>query len=127
MEDFVFGTLASDALRLAHQRQVHGGVTHNFMRNPYAPKPGQPVQVELLLGPEQDFDQAWVYWSTDEQDPAGVRGQPSHGQAIPMHKVEPDWDVVEWGYLQYYRAHPTWPSRGELGALHRLCQRAGWP
>lgn len=104
MEDFVFGTLATDALRQAKQRELRGGVTHNFARTPYSPKPGQPVQLELTLGPEQDFQQAWVYWSTDEQDPAGVRGQPSHGQAIEMVMADVEWDVVEWGYIRRFRA-----------------------
>ena len=41
MEDFIFGTLATDALRLAHPRRLRGGITHHYARSPYAPKPGQ--------------------------------------------------------------------------------------
>ena len=32
MEDFIFGTLATDALRLAFARGLRGGITHHFAR-----------------------------------------------------------------------------------------------
>jgi len=31
MEDFIFGTLATDESRLKHLIKIHGGVTHNHM------------------------------------------------------------------------------------------------
>ena len=124
MEDFVFGTLATEALRIAYTRGLHGGITHHFARKPYAPKPGEPVQVELTLGPDQTCDRAWVYWSTDGQDPSGARGQAAHGYAIPMEKVDAEWDVVEWGYIQRYRG--TLPAQTE-NTLVRYFLTAGAP
>jgi glycosidase len=122
MEDFVFGTLATDDQRLAYQRARRGGVTHDFLRTPYAPRPGQPVQVELLLGPGQPFDRAWVYWSIDGADPAGSAGQAVHGQAAAMEKADVEWDMLEWGYIQRYRA--ILPAQPE-GALVRYNLSAG--
>lgn len=111
MEDFIFGTLASDALRLEHVRGLRSGITHHFNRQPYAPKPGQPVQIELSLGPAQIFDRAWVYWSIDGQEPSGSFGKVIHGQALALEKIDPTWDTLEWGYLQRYRGLlPAYPE-----------------
>src|SRR5512137_2766416 len=100
MEDFVFGTLATEAQRIAHERRLRAGVTHHFARAPYSPRPGQPVQVELTLGLEQCFDRAWLYWSTDDQDPRGYRGVAEHGHALALEKIETGGDTMEWGYKQ---------------------------
>ena len=124
MEDFVFGTLANEPLRQAHVHRLRGGITHHFARTPYAPKPGQPVQIELNLGPLQTYDRAWLYWSADGADPAGSWGKASHGIAVPMSPIAVEWDVVEWGYVQRYRAEiPAQPE----GSLVRYYLSAGTP
>jgi glycosidase len=104
MQDFIFGTLADDVTRIKHQRALWRGITHRQARSPLAPAPNQPVVVELTLGPEQAFDQAWVYWSTDGLDPIGSGGKAQHGSVTEMQLVETDWNVVEWGYQRRYRA-----------------------
>lgn len=116
MNDFIFGTLATDALRLAHARRLRGGITHHYARSPYAPKPDQTVQVELSLGPAQACEAAWLYWAAGGADPQGSGGIAVTGQAVAMEKVAVEWDVVEWGYLQHYRA--TIPAQPE-GTLVR--------
>jgi cyclomaltodextrinase / maltogenic alpha-amylase / neopullulanase len=104
MDDFIFGTLATEALRLAHVHKLRDGVTHRSARAPRDPLPGQPVQLELTLGPTQAFDRAWVYWSTDGQDPEGAGGAARHGWATPMEPVGVEWEVLEWGYVRRFRA-----------------------
>ena len=74
-DDFVFGTLGSEALRMAHVRSLNAGVTHRSARSPRDPLPGQPVTLELNLGVIQPYDRAWVYWSVDGQEPQGGRAQ----------------------------------------------------
>ncbi len=124
MEDFVFGTFATEAQRNAHTHSLRSGVTHSYARTPYAPRPGQPVEVRLTLGPLQTFDRAWIYWSTDGIDPAGVGGEAVHGQALPLEVLESEWDLMEWGYLQHFRA--ILPPQPE-GALVRYYLTAGAP
>ena len=103
-DDFVFGTLGSEALRMAHVRSLNAGVTHRSARSPRDPLPGQPVTLELNLGVIQPYDRAWVYWSVDGQDPHGSAGIAGHGFATPMEPVDTTWDMLEWGYRRRFRA-----------------------
>ena len=124
MQDFIFGTLADDAARIKHLRRLWQGVTHDQTRSPLAPAPGQPVEIELTLGPGQPFDRAWVYWSTDGLDPLGSGGEARHGYATPMQAVDTMWNVVEWGYQRRFRA--TIPGQPE-GTLVRYYLSATAP
>jgi cyclomaltodextrinase / maltogenic alpha-amylase / neopullulanase len=46
-QDFVFGTLATDALRLAQMRTARSGVAHAHHLEPLDPQPGEPVVVHV--------------------------------------------------------------------------------
>ena len=110
MKDFIFGTLATDELRTAHVRALRSGITHRFVRSPWDPRPGEPVRLECTAGPGKACDltsgrpQAWVYWSTDGEDPQGMNGAARHGQVTPMELVSIEWDHLVWGYVQRFRA-----------------------
>jgi glycosidase len=101
--DFIFGSLATDDLRLAHVRSLAGGVTHRSRRSPLDPLPGQPVELLLSAGPAFPGERAWVYWSTDGRDPAGERGRADHGFVAPMETAGEIWDVLVWGYVRAFR------------------------
>lgn len=123
-DDFVFGTLGSEALRMAHVRGLNAGVTHRSARSPRDPHPGQPVTLELNLGVAQPYDRAWVYWSVDGQDPQGSAGIAGHGFATPMEPVDTAWDMLEWGYRRRFRAVlPGQPA----GTVVRYFLAAGGP
>lgn len=111
MEDFIFGSLANDALRVAHERLLRGGVTHRSNRNPIDPSPGEPVRIDLTVGPAHPCDRAWVYWSMDGRDPEGKNGVAWHGYAVKMEEVGVIWDTLEWGYRRHFQAiipgHPS--------------------
>ena len=77
MEDFIFGTLATDELRIKHLRDTKGGITHNHNRLPRDPLPGQPIQIDLTIGPAYSQNQARIYWTNDGSDPEGQNGQAS--------------------------------------------------
>jgi len=87
MEDFIFGTLATDESRIRHLRDILGGVTHAQKRLPRDPQPGQPTQIFLTLGPSHPQGRAWVYWTKDGSDPEGHNGQPSNGYATPLEPI----------------------------------------
>ncbi len=42
MEEFTFGTVATDELKLLHHRAARRGVQHDHMLEPYDPAPGEP-------------------------------------------------------------------------------------
>jgi len=121
-DDFVFGTLGTEELRIRHVRALHAGVTHRFARRPRDPLPGQPVTLELAVGPAQPCEWAWVYWSVDGQDPQGRGGIARHGNATSMEPVEVQWDMLEWGYLRRFRA--TLPGQ-PAGTVVRYYLAAG--
>ncbi len=125
MDDFIFGTLSTDAHRLAFLRNLHQGITHHFGREPYAPQPGQPVQVTLMFGPQHSYDQAWLYWSNDGIDPAGANGIASHGQASSMQKVSTEWDLLEWGYRTVFQAVIPAQEEGALVRYYLSAETAG--
>jgi glycosidase len=103
MEDFIFGTLATDESRLAHLRTTRGGITHNHKRLPRDPSPGQPTQIFLTLGPDHPQDRAWIYWTNNGSDPEGANGRASNGYATPLEPVNSEWDTFLWGYIRTFR------------------------
>jgi cyclomaltodextrinase / maltogenic alpha-amylase / neopullulanase len=104
VDDFIFGTLATDELRLNHERALRAGVTHNHNRLPRDPTPGQPVELHLWVGPDHPVTQAWVYWTADGNDPDGESGVARHGFVLPMQHMGSHWDTLLWGYRQHWRA-----------------------
>jgi glycosidase len=102
MDDFIFGTLATDEKRLAHLRTVWDGVTHRQAREPRAPLPGQPVRLTLTTGPAHSGERAWAYWTTDGTDPAGERGAAVNGSVAPLELVGEEWNVLLWDYIRRY-------------------------
>ncbi|MEW6650772.1 MAG: alpha-amylase family glycosyl hydrolase [Chloroflexota bacterium] len=104
MDDFIFGTLATDALK--HER-VYGfrrGIYHNFQREPLDPSPAEPVRVRLSVGPDQDIRYGWIYWTNDGSDPQGKSGNARQGYAAPLRLAYTEWDTVLWGYRSHYEA-----------------------
>lgn len=122
MEDFIFGTLATDESRIKHLRQTLGGVTHAHKRLPRDPQPGQPIQIFLTLGPDHPHPRAWVYWTTDGSDPSGANGRASNGYAAPLEPIAAEWHTFLWGYVRTFRGEI--PAQ-EAGTVVRYRVSAG--
>jgi glycosidase len=99
-QDFVFGTLATDALRLAQIRAAQSGVAHAHHLDPLDPRPDDPVTVHVALGPRIETDRVTCYYTTDGSDPAGARGSPANGAALPLARAAVEWDTLLWGYVE---------------------------
>jgi cyclomaltodextrinase / maltogenic alpha-amylase / neopullulanase len=104
MKDFIFGTLATEELRLKHVRTHRAGVSHSQARFPRDPFPGQEITLELSIGPDHICEQAWVYWTNDGSDPIGKCGIATNGNALSMETSGVEWDTVLWGYIRHFRA-----------------------
>lgn len=102
MNDFIFGSLATDDLRRARALSLKAGVVHNFKRLPFDPQPNQTVELMLSSGPSHPGERAWVYWTVDGSDPVGEGGACANGFALPMQRTETVWDVELWGYITYF-------------------------
>lgn len=103
MEDFVFGLLNTEESRVQNLRARRGGIIHAQARTPRDPLPGQAVTLDLTVGPNQNYDQAWIYWTNDGSDPEGVNGVATQGFATPLEAVGAEWDTFMWGYVRHFR------------------------
>lgn len=135
--DFVFGTLATDDLRLAQLRAASAGVAHEYRLLPADPRPGEPVEVQVTLGPRAAADRVTCYYTLDGADPRGRRGLAEQGRAVELRRAGVEWDTLLWAYretwagqipgqpagtLVRYRIE-AWPEAG--GESHWASQIAG--
>jgi len=114
MEDFIFGTLATDESRIKHLRDTLGGITHAHKRLPRDPLPGQPIQIDLTIGPSFPQNQAWIYWTNDGSDPEGANGIAPNGHATSMQSVGSEWDTFLWGYVRKFQGEIPAQKSGAL-------------
>jgi len=114
MEDFIFGTRSTDDSRIAHLRNYRGGVTHAQKRFPRDPLPGQPIRIDLTLGPAHAQNQAWVYWTNDGSDPEGKYGFATNGYVTPLEPIESEWDTLLWGYVRRFQGEIPGQSAGAV-------------
>ena len=98
--DFVFGTLATDELRLAHMRAARAGMAHDHQLAPPDPRPGEPVTAHVALGPRIAADRVTCYYTIDSSDPLGRRGVAANGTAVQFVRTGVAWDTLLWGYVE---------------------------
>jgi len=122
MEDFIFGTLSTDELRIAHLTAYRSGVTHAHQRFPRDPLPDQAIKIDLTVGPSYPYNQAWVYWTNDGSDPDGKNGIAIDGYATPLEPIDSEWDTFLWGYVLRFRGEI--PGQG-AGTVVRYRVSAG--
>lgn len=103
--DFIFGTMATDARRLAFLKAELAGVSHRHRIEPADPLPQQAVTLRVSLGPAVVADHVTCYFTTDGSEPAGARGVPAPGaRAVAFERVGSEWNTFLWGYLEEWRA-----------------------
>ena len=132
--DFVFGTLATDELRLLHHRLARQGVQHADDITPLDPEPGQPVTLTVHIGQDVAADQVACYYTTDGSIPAGSRGEAHNDHVIQLERVTLEWDTLAWGYVARWRGQlPGQPDgtsvRYRIGAWSDTTDEifADWP
>lgn len=115
MEDFIFGTFATDDLKLVYHRASHTGVQHAYALSPRDPQPGEPVTVAAKLGPEQPADHVACYYTLDGTEPDGSLGEASNGQVARLDRAAVQWDTLRWGYVSHWQG--TLPGQPEGAAV----------
>ncbi len=109
--DFIFGTLATDELKLIHHRVLRRGVQHNHDLSPRDPRPGDAVTLTVRVGQDVIADHVTVYYTTDGSFPAGKRGTALNGHVLPLTRVDYVWDTLAWGYIAVWQgALPPQPN-----------------
>ncbi len=122
MEEFLFGTFATDELKLVHHRAVRRGLQHRHDLSPRDPAPGQPVRLRAYAGPDLDADQVACYYTLDGSQPAGARGVAHTGRVLLLEQADVEWDILSWGYVAAWQG--TLPAQPE-GSLVRY-QIGAW-
>lgn len=102
--DFIFGTFATDELKVVHHRTARRGVQHEYALQPRDPLPGDAVTLTVTIGTDLSADHVVCYYTLDGSQPQGRRGSAINGQVLPLQQMDIDWDVVAWGYVTRWRA-----------------------
>jgi len=97
--DFIFGTLATDELKVLHHRALRYGLQHGHRITPRDPQPGEAVTLTVTVGPNCDVDAVVCYYTTDGSEPVGERGEALNGQVLQLESAGVEWDTITWGYL----------------------------
>ena len=98
--DFMFGTLATDDLRLAQIRAASAGVHHGHDLEPPDPRPGDAVRISVTVGDRVHADHVRCYYTTDGSDPAGDRGRSTNGWNFALECESVAWDTLSWAYTE---------------------------
>jgi len=115
MEDFIFGTLSTDPLKMLYQRATQSGLQHAYTIRPRDPKPNEPLTLIVESGPDEVVDQVACYYTLDGKNPVGSRGNSVNGHVVNFNKVGMVWDTLNWGYRQRWEATiPSQPAGTEL-------------
>jgi cyclomaltodextrinase len=99
MEEFIFGTLATDELKLMHHRASSRGLQHQHNLSPRDPEPDQPITITAYVGINLTADHVACYYTTDNTEPQGDRGRAVNGTVLLLQLDTTEWDTASWGYL----------------------------
>ncbi len=122
--DFIFGTLATDDLKLIHHRTYHSGLQHAHRITPQDPQPDDPITLTVWLGPDIAADRVVCYYTRDGSQPQGARGLATNGETLSFEHVDTFWDTLRWGYIDVWRT--TLPPQPEGTVIrYRIGARCG--
>jgi hypothetical protein len=111
MEEFTFGSLATDELKLIHHRAAQSGLLHLHDLTPRDPVPGESVSLRVRLAPGFAAERVACYYTVDGTEPAGSRGAATNGQVLGLEPAGVSWDTFVWGYIETWQgALPAQPE-----------------
>ena len=134
MDEHIFGTLATDELKLVSHRAERRGLQHAHALAPRDPLPGQPVTIGVTVGADLPVEHVACYYTVDGSEPLGEHGVAHNGQVLLLERQRIEWDTFCWGYLTHWEGTlPPQPEgtvvRYRIGAWGRDVPEvfADWP
>lgn len=120
--DYIFGTLATDELKLYRHRLLRRGLRHGYAIEPRRPRAHDPITLTVTTGVDFAADTVVAYVTTDGSRPQGQRGRATNGDLFPFRPVATEWDTLSWGYVTRWQATlPGYPAgtllRYRIGAF----------
>lgn len=94
--DFIFGTMATDELRLAALRERGRGL-HTGATTPLDPMPGEPVSLIVTAGEDVSARRVWATYTIDGAEPDAM------SPMIELARDAVEWDTLGWGYRAQWR------------------------
>jgi cyclomaltodextrinase len=124
VEEFTFGTYATDDLKLVHYRAARSGLQHRHDLCPQDPQPDQPVRLSVWAGPDLAAEHVACYYTLDGGQPEGARGVAANGQVQMLERSGVAWDTLLWGYVAQWQTTLRPQPEGTL-VRYRLGAWAG--
>lgn len=93
-QDFIFGTLGTDELRLEQFRSRTSGIWHGSRVSPSDPEPGATLTFTVTVGSDISVERMEMLLTRDDTMP----NVSSEAIALQLDGVE--WDTLTWSYLQ---------------------------
>src|SRR5947209_7732975 len=109
MEDFIFGTLATDELRVQALITARRGLTHNYRAMPRDPEPGQAVRIEVSAGSNAPVEEVFVHFTKDGSTPTL-----DNAATIPLGHATTEWDTLLWGYVRLFAGEVPGQPEGSV-------------
>lgn len=97
-QDFIFGTMATDELRLDALRAEARGVSHRSRTVPLDPRPDEPVELLIDIGPDVDAIAVDAFVTFDGSCPTTASTE------IAFRRQAVTWDTILWAYRQQWQA-----------------------
>jgi glycosidase len=114
VEEFIFGTYATDDLKLVHHRAARSGLQHRHALKPQDPQPGETVTLTVRVGPDLPADHVACYYTLDDSQPQGTRGVATNGHVLALDPVGMTWDTLIWGYVAEWQGTLPAQSAGTV-------------
>lgn len=106
--DFIFGTLATDELRLAELRARTKGIWHGGRIAPMDPEPGETIALTVNAGSDVDVATIDILFTIDGSWPTDTSAH------VPMQREGVEWDTLAWCYLERWTAELALPDEPTL-------------
>ncbi len=91
MKEFIFGTLSTTEKRLEYIREKRRGLRHQNWLNPLVPRAGDSPMITVTAGQDTSIEEVICILSEPEEF------------AVPLMLIKTEWDLLNWGYLQYWQ------------------------
>ena len=105
LSEFIFGDLSTAQGRLRQARMARVGVFHDSTLTPLDPQAHEPIQITVRVGADIAVKTMTLYYTTDRSLPQpGVDGDHPARVALPMQRIQLEWDTLQWCYLEQWAA-----------------------
>lgn len=103
--DFIFGTLGTDELRLAHEKGRLQHLWHGSRVSPPDPQPGDEVTFIVTIGVQLSVSSIEILLTRDGSRPTGS------SEIVACRRQSVEWSTIAWGYVETWTA--TIPAEHE--------------